>query len=310
VSTIFVAIESIRSNGDALNKLRNCFDHVVLASSRSRAMEELAPTAQTVDAVLLGIKEKITPQLLETMPRLRAIASISTGTDHIAIEAAASRNIALLTAPGANSRPVAEHALTLALALTKQVFAGDKACRTGLDWAGLPALPQILSGRQVGLVGCGATARELIRLLSPFGCPVKICTRDAAKHSDLAGIAAFCSLDELFSACSVVSLHLPLTRETLGLIDGRLIRRLPQGAVLINVARLTLFDIPAVLAALAERPDIRLGIDALSLKESGFCELDTDRILTTPHVAGVTVETLRRMEDVVVDKLVALFSRG
>src|SRR5881397_888488 len=82
------------------------------------------------------------------MPRLRAIASISTGTDHIAIEAAEQRDIALLTAPGANSRAVAEHALTLALALTKQVFPGNRACRTGLDWAGLPHLPRRLSGQQ------------------------------------------------------------------------------------------------------------------------------------------------------------------
>ena len=310
MSTIFVAIESIRSNSNALNKLRRCFDDVVLASSRSRAMEELATMAQTVDAVLIGVKERITPQLLEMMPRLRAIATISTGTDHIAIEAATPRDIALLTAPGANSRAVAEHALTLTLALTKQVFAGDRACRTGLDWAGLPHLPKILSGRQVGLVGSGATARELIQLLTPFKCPIKIWTRDAAKHSDLTDSGDFCSLEELFSVCSVVSVHLPLTSETLGLIDGNLIKRLPEGAVLINVARLKLFDIPAVLAALDERTDIRLGIDALSLKEAGFCELGSDRIITTPHIAGVTVETLHRMEDVVVDKLVALFNRG
>jgi D-3-phosphoglycerate dehydrogenase len=310
VSTIFVAIESIRSNVNALNKLGHSFDRVVLASSRSRAMEELATTAQTVDAVLIGIKEKITPQLLESMPRLRAIASISTGTDHIAIEAAEQRDIALLNAPGANSRAVAEHALTLALALTKQVFPGNRACRTGLDWAGLPHLPRRLSGQQVGLVGAGATARELIQLLRPFKCLIKISTRDAATHSDLSDSVDFCSLEELFSVCSVVSLHLPLTSKTLGLIDGKLIKRLPEGAILINVSRLKLFDIPSVLAALDERADIRLGIDDLSLKEAGFCKLGSDRILTTPHVAGLTVETLRRMEDIVVDKLVGLFHRG
>src|ERR1051326_8332667 len=118
MSTIFVAIESIRSDTNALNKLRRCFYDVCTGSSRSRAMEELATMAQTVDAVLIGVKERITPQLLEMMPRLRAIATISTGTDHIAIEAATPRDIALLTAPGANSRAVAEHALTLTLALT------------------------------------------------------------------------------------------------------------------------------------------------------------------------------------------------
>src|SRR5437870_8630315 len=132
VSTIFVAIESIRSNVNALNKLGHSFDRVVLASSRSRAMEELATTAQTVDAVLIGIKEKITPQLLESMPRLRAIASISTGTDHIAIEAAEQRDIALLTAPGPISGALEDMVLHLPLLLPNKVFRGTRAGGPGL----------------------------------------------------------------------------------------------------------------------------------------------------------------------------------
>jgi D-3-phosphoglycerate dehydrogenase / 2-oxoglutarate reductase len=310
MSTIFVAIESIRSNGPALDKLRQTFDHVVLASSRSRAMEELASTAGTVDALLIGVKEPITPEILESLPKLRAIASITTGTDHIAADAAAARGIALLTAPGANARAVAEHALTLILALTKELNVGNGACRAGLDWAGLPHLPQILSGRPIGLLGCGATARELIQLLTPFRCSFKIWTRDPAKHSDLSDRAEFCSLEEVFSVSSVVSVHLPLTRETRGLVDGKLMKLLSQRTILINVARLKLFDVPSVLAALKERTDIRLGIDALALKAAGFCELASDRIVTTPHIAGITTETLRLIEDIVVEKLVALFGKS
>ena len=304
MSTVFVAIESIRSNDHALDKLRRTFDHVILASSRRRAMKELASTAGTVDAVIIGVKELMTAHVLESLPKLRAIASITTGTDHIAVDAAAARGIAVLTAPGANARAVAEHALALMLALTKELSSGDNACREGLDWAGLPYLPQILSGRPIGLLGCGATARELVQLLTPFGCPLKVWTRDSPKHLDLSNHVEFCSLERLFSTCSVVSVHLPLTSETVGVVDGELVKLLSKRAILINVARLKLFDVPSVLAALNERTDIRLGVDASALKATGFCELASDRILITPHVAGITPETLRLVEDIVVEKLV------
>src|SRR5262245_14508374 len=128
MSTVFVAIESIRSNDHALDKLGRTFDHVILASSRWRAMEELASTAGTVDAVIIGVKELMTAQVLEALPKLRAIASITTRTDHIAVDAAAARGIEVLTAPGANARAVAEHALTLILALIKELSVGDNAC--------------------------------------------------------------------------------------------------------------------------------------------------------------------------------------
>ena len=214
MSMLFIAIDSVSANRSAMARLSQCFDGIVIASSRATALKELLLYVNEVDALLIGVKEKIDASLLERLPRLRAIASVSTGVDHIDTNAASKRGVAVLTAAGVNARAVAEHTLCLALALLKQLVVGNDACKNGLDREGLTGLPDELSNRAVGILGAGHTAEALIKLLRPFNCSIRVWTPNPHKHANLRdGGVSFCGIDDLFTLSSVVSIHLPLSSE-------------------------------------------------------------------------------------------------
>ncbi|MGH7153018.1 MAG: 2-hydroxyacid dehydrogenase [Acetobacteraceae bacterium] len=245
--------------------------------------------------VLWHVLQPATAAMIDVAPRLRLIQKIGVGVNTIDLEAALGRGIAVCNLPGTNARAVAELTLTLMLAALRRLPLFHAAMRDG-DGFGLdPALRDgigELGGRTVGLVGYGAVPRVLAPVLGALGCRVIYTAR--TPRGDAAG--AFRPLNGLLEEADVVSLHLPLSNETQGIIDAAALARMRRGAVLVNTARGGLVDQSALLAALRSGHLAAAGLDVFVDEPPSADDplLQLPNVVLTPHVGWLTTGTFDR----------------
>lgn len=259
---------------------------------------QLLPTTD----VLWHCLRPIDRSLLEAAPRLRLIQKIGVGVNTIDLDAARERGIAVCNLPGSNSRAVAEHCLGLMLAVLRRIVTFDALLRCGEGWDRPDSLEDGLgeiAGRRVGLIGYGAVPRLLAPILQAMG--AAICY---ANRSEAAGaLGPRLDLDDLLREVDIVSLHLPLTTTTRGLLNATRLRSMRHGAVVINTARGGLLDTDA-LADLLRRGHLGgAGIDVFDPEPvpADHPLLDLPNVVLAPHVAWLTQETLARSLTVAVD---------
>ena len=253
-------------------------------------------------AALWHVLKPVTAAVLAAAPRLRLIQKIGVGVNTIDLEAAKARGIKVCNMPGTNSSATAEMALALMLATLRDLPALDRATRRGAGWnlpADLPDRLGELRGRTVGLVGYGAVPRCLAPILQAMGAAV-LYTR--ASDND-GGIGRRCALPELLAQSDVVSLHVPLTAATTGMIDGAALARMKPGAILINTARGGLVEQDALVAALRHGTLRAAGLDVFANEpvEPDNPLLGLDNVVVMPHLSWLTTETLARSIDVAVE---------
>lgn len=238
----------------------------------------------------------IDADLLGRARRLRVIARIGVGTDTIDVQAATERGITVAITPGGNSQAVAEHVFALILALTRRVPAGDRAVRDGRFQDREQLLGRTLAGRTLGIVGYGRIGRIVAKIaLAGFGLPVVVLTR-RQKELTGEGIVLADSFHDLLAASDIVSLHVPLTPETTGLMSADAFSRLRDGAYLINTARAALVDQSALIAALDSGRLAGAGIDVFDGAPAADNPLlGRDDVVLTPHVAAMTEEAFAQM---------------
>jgi phosphoglycerate dehydrogenase-like enzyme len=257
--------------------------------------------------VLLHILRPVTEEVFAGAPRLRLVQKIGVGVDTIDLEAARRGGVAVANMPGTNTQAVAEAALALMLAALRNLASLDRACRTGNGWSlegEAPARRNTLGelcGRTVGLVGGGAVASRLVDPLRALG--ARVIYTDRRERPSL-GIERR-DLDDLLEASDIVSLHLPLTPKTEGLIDRRALARVKPGAILVNTARGGLVEEMALVEALTSGRLLAAGLDVLAEEPPppDHPLLSLDNVVLTPHVAWLTQETLRRSFDVALENV-------
>jgi phosphoglycerate dehydrogenase-like enzyme len=245
--------------------------------------------------VLLHVLERVTAAMIDQAPRLKLIQKLGVGVDTIDRDTARARGIAVCNMPGANTRAVAELTLLLMLATLRQLVPLDRETRAGHGWALDPALLDRLGelgGRTVGLVGFGGVGRCLTPMLQGIGATVIYTSRRHVADTT----ARFVSLSELLSTADVVSLHVPLTADTIGMIDERALQRMKPGAVLVNTARGGLVDYDALQRALATGHLRGAGFDVFDAEPASATHplFQLSNVVVTPHVAWFTAETLQR----------------
>lgn len=256
--------------------------------------EALARDIHDAD-VLLHVLERVTDQVIAQAPRLKLIQKLGVGVDTIDLEAARARGIAVCNMPGANTRAVAELTLLLMLATLRRLCELDRQTRAGKGWAldsGLLDNLGELGGRTVGLIGFGAVGKCLTPMLNGIGATVIYTSRREAAENT----ARFVSLPDLLAAADVISLHVPLTAETAGMIDEGAIEKMKPGAVLVNTARGGLVDYSALHRALAAGRLRGAGLDVFAAEPADAAHplFQLSNVIVTPHVAWFTAETLGR----------------
>lgn len=255
------------------------------------------------EALVVRNRTQVRGALLQAAPKLKVVGRLGVGLDNIDMAACAARGIAVHPATGANDLSVAEYVIAMAMTLLRGVSLRTAEVANGA-WPRPSMMGRETSGRTLGLIGFGAIAREAAARAKALGMQVVGCDPYLpAGHPAWAGLGARkLELDALLAEADVVSLHVPLTAETQGLVDARAIARMKPGAVLINAARGGVVDEAALAAALRER---RLGGAALDVFETEPLTADVgarfagvDNLILTPHIAGVTEESNRRVSEV------------
>jgi phosphoglycerate dehydrogenase-like enzyme len=204
--------------------------------------------------------------------------------------------------PGTNTQAVAEMTLLLMLATLRRLAQLDRLTRAGKGWELEPELPDDLgelSGRTVGLIGFGAVARRLLPMLQAIGAKVVYTSRQPVADSS----TGFLPLAELLPVVDVLSLHLPLTPETTGIVDAAALAAMKRGSVLINTARGPLVDEAALLEALTSGHLRGAGLDVFAGEpvSTDAPLLQLRNVVVTPHLAWLTTETLERSLSIVTE---------
>lgn len=248
-----------------------------------------AVAALAADAVA-----RIDGPLLDRLPSLRILATMSAGYDMVDTEAARERGLWVTNLPDSATEDVAAHALASALALVRGLPQADAAVRTGGWSTDFRELPRRTSELTLGLIGMGRIARVLARYAAPlFG---RVAAYDPRAPADRwPGGVERLGLHELPTAADVLSLHCPLTEETRGITDSALLERMRPGSWLVNVSRGELVDTPALLAALDTGRLSGAALDVFPVEPPPPHDpLRTHpRLLLSPHSAYRTDASLR-----------------
>jgi phosphoglycerate dehydrogenase-like enzyme len=266
--------------------------HVAIVDETDRATFD----REMQDAeVLLHVLEPVRAATIERAPRLRLIQKLGIGVDTIDLEAARRAGVAVCNMPGTNTRAVAELALLLMLATLRRLVTLDAETRAGNGWSLHPEVVDSfaeLGGRTVGLVGFGAVGKCLTPMLQGMGARVLYTDISAAAGES----ARFVSLDELLSSADVVSLHVPLTRETTLMMNDDRFGSMKPGAILVNTARGRLVDQDALHRALQSGRLRGAGLDVFDVEpaDTSHPVFRLPNIVVTPHIAWLTAETLSR----------------
>ena len=299
----FIALPEIVADPRVRAVFESFSSNLTLAEDRSTALEEAASNLPPVELLVIGVKEQIDTSVLEQLPSLQVLGTLSGGTNHIDTEALKERGIDLVSIPGANARSVAEHALMMMLALSKDALLAHAASLEGRERAGLPFEPHEISGSPIGVIGAGHSGAALISLIRPFTGEIQVHTRHPAKHRDTLADVIFVDLADLFERCPRISVHVPSSEETRGMLNRDLVERMPENGVLINCARFDLFDEDGTVQALRARPDLRVGIDSFGLSRSSFAQDVATQCMFSPHIAGVTAESRAAMNHALAEGL-------
>jgi D-3-phosphoglycerate dehydrogenase len=245
-----------------------------------------------VAALLIGTDVRVRADDLDRLPGLKVVATCSVGFDHVAFEEAERRGIWVCNVPDYCVEEVADHSLALLLALLRGVVELDRAVRGGRwDWTAAGPLRR-LRGTPLGIVGFGRIGRALAERAAAVGFEVWACDPAVPNREIAAAGVRPASLEELLEACEAVSLHLPLTPETEGLLGAEELARLPRGAVVVDTARAQLLDLDALLRALESGQLGGAALDVLPVEPPGpeHPAPQAPRLVVTPHAAWYSAE--------------------
>jgi D-3-phosphoglycerate dehydrogenase len=263
----------------------------------SQDPEVIAREAAGAAALLVGYAV-IDAGLIAALPNVRIIALMSMGFNNVDIEAARQRSIWVTNIPGAATEEVASHALALALALGRDLPFFAQAVRDRTWNVRNDRRPVRLSEKRLGIMGLGRIGRRFGALARPAFADVAGCdpllpdTPETATALEAAGIRR-AGFDEVLETADVLSLHVPLTPRTEGLINDATLARMPSGSYLVNVSRGALIDVPAVVRALDAGTLAGYGADVLEEEPppADHPLLCHPRALVTPHVAYLSDRT-------------------
>jgi D-3-phosphoglycerate dehydrogenase len=241
------------------------------------------------DAYALIVRsEEVTAAVMDSLPNLKVVIRAGAGYNTIDTKHARKKGIDVMNTPGANANAVAEEVVALMLADCRHLVKADPSCRAG-EWEKKAFMGREVSGKTVGIVGLGNIGRLVAKLLSGFNCRLlgydPMISRERAAESGVDLV----ELDVLFAEADFVTLHLPETKETKGLVGAALLGKMKTGATLINCARAGVLD-EAALRAVKKEKALRFLNDVYPKDEPGPKSVADIADLMVPHLGASTKE--------------------
>ena len=295
---------SILSGTEALNRLRQ-WAEVQIYTEKASSEEELQQRLQGAGVVInIRAYSKFNDPLFQVCPDLKLISVLGIGTDNIDLAAASRAGIKVCNTPGYSAVSVAEHALTLMLAAARKMPAHEQELRAG-RWTRLPMIQ--LHGKTLGIVGFGSIGRQLASLAQGIGMQVRAWTLHPSMERAAKSGIEFVELDQLLAQSDVISIHIRASEETRGLISREALAKVKPSCILVNTARASIVDTPAMIDCLRTGKLAAAALDVFDQEPLPPTDslLSLANVVLSPHNAGMTPEAVEKGNQMAVDNVIA-----
>jgi phosphoglycerate dehydrogenase-like enzyme len=289
------------------SKLSSLFPNTVYNEKNDYLSEsELIVFLKDADAAIIG-RDPFTKSTLEALPQLKMISKYGVGLDNLDIPSIKEKGVGLTVTAGTNKRSVAELTLSFMLGLCHRIFIGAERIKRG-EW--IREGGRDLSGKKIGIIGCGNVGKEVVRILKPFGCVILVCDiEDRSEFCSDQGVTES-SFESLIEKSDIVTLHVPLTSLTRDMIDEVILRKMHANAYLINTSRGPVVKTSALHEALVSKEISGAALDVFCSEPPDDIEfLQLSNLMVTPHIGGNSVEAVEAMGQAAIDNLVEFFEK-
>ncbi|MDD6389360.1 MAG: NAD(P)-dependent oxidoreductase [Firmicutes bacterium] len=274
-------------------------NEVIYYNTRREDTETLIERSRDADAVVLS-NFKFSREVMEKCPHLKYICVAFTGYDHVDMDYARERGIAVSNCAGYSTSAVADLVFGFVIDLYRNIIKCNDVVRNGGTKAGL--IGPELEGKKFGIIGTGAIGSRVARIANAFGCKVYAYSRTRKNLSDV----TFTDLDTLMSTCDIISVHVPQNSETTGMISKEKIALMKNDAVLINTARGPIVDSIALAEALNNGKIAGAAVDVFETEppiDPGHPLLNARNCIATPHIAFASVQAMYKRADIVCENI-------
>lgn len=272
---------------------------IIYYDTRTEDSEELIRRGQDADIIAVS-NLPLKQEVIEACPHLKMIAVAFTGVDHIPVATCKARGITVCNCAGYSNAAVCDLVFGMIVSLYRNIIPCNQVVREGGTKAGL--IGPELEGKKFGIIGTGAIGMRVAHVAKAFGCDVYAYSRTP---KDIEGIS-YVDLDTLLRTCDIISLHVPLTQETMHLINEEKLALMKPNALLINTARGPVVDSTALANALKSGTIAGAGIDVFEVEPPVAVDhplFHAPNTLLTPHIAFATHEALEKRAVIVFDNI-------
>ena len=280
-------------------------------------LEKLIPNLNLYQGLVIRSRFPIDKKFLDLATNLKFIARVGAGLENIDISYAEHKNISLIAAPEGNRNAVGEHALGMLLGIMNKLRMGHQNISKGL-WLRELNRGYEIEGKTVGIIGYGNTGKSFAKKLTGFNDVEILCYDIKPNLGDK--IAKQVSINELQSKAQIISLHVPETDQTIGMIDKNFISKMKHPFWLINTARGKAVVTKDLVDAIKSKKIIGAGLDVLDYESSSFNSvfnsdkemnslkflIEADQVILSPHVGGWTVESHQKLAKTILNKILNL----
>ena len=271
---------------------------------QTKSGQELVELSRDVDVICMRDQfVKVTREMLVELPRLRMIATRSTGYDHIDLKAASEKGIVVCNVPDYGTHVVAEHAFGLLLAVARNIVKGANRYSQELIFSDKGLVGVELSGKTLGILGTGKIGTHAARIARGF--EMDTIAYDIVRNHELekACSTRYLPLEDVLEEADFVTIHLPLNDRTKGLICERTLQSVKQGSILVNTARGGIVVIEDLIKALRQGRLAGAALDVLEDERERYHDFAGLNVIVTPHLGWYTKEVISRIMDITLDNI-------
>lgn len=282
----------------------------------NKSSEELISILPKYDALVIRSKFKITQQIIDACPNLKCIGRVGAGMENIDIEYANTKKIKCVSAPEGNRDALGEHAMAMLLMLATKLKKADLEVRKGI-WLRAENRGFELKDKTIGIIGYGQMGSSFAKKLSGFDCKILVYDKYISGFGN--ELITESTLERLFDECDIVSLHVPLTKETEYMVNADFINKFKKEIYIINTARGKCLRTEDLVKAIENEKVKGACLDVLEYESVSFEQIEnkeipvplnylinSDKVILSPHIGGWTHESNFKMSKIIAEKMIRI----
>jgi glyoxylate reductase len=278
---------------------------------RSLTTSELISLAADCDGIITLLSDNINREVISSLTKCKIIANYAVGYNNIDLAAARENSIIVTNTPGILTDATAEISFALILACLRRIKEGEEMVRQGkfTGWKPELLLGRGLAGKRLGIIGAGRIGQAVTKIANGFSMTVYYHSRNKKVEMENNFNAVYLDLSELMASCDIISLHIPLTPETNGLLSKKMLDLMKPEAIIINTARGEVIDEDYLITMLKNKKILAAGFDVYKNEPNINPELfHLENVVLLPHLGSATIETRTKMAELAADNVIAVLT--